>query len=492
MHPNSPFLVLVAIVCLVLAAASSAPLTLVLAGIGLWLAVVLLWPPGTLPLCLMPVGFQWLQANLKPIQAALTGRDLMEVSEFGVDLDGASLLAATAIIALAIGMRLGSGRPDWRIAMRAREEIRLFTPRQIYIIAGIAIGFGHFAEAFAGYTGGAYQLVRGLGAAKLCGLFVLTYWSMATGRGRPVLVAVSLFEVGIGFLGFFAEYREALFVIGIGLLAAPQRLKPRSVAVLSLGAAFSIALVVFWTSVKPEYRAFLNFGSGDQVVLRPVEERIDFLLDKAGQFDIEMAKKGLDGMISRIAYIDFLSLSMRYVPSFRPHEWGTQTGEALAHIFQPRILFPDKPPLPHDTDVTTKYTGQTFTAAEVTSISLGWLGELYVDFGVFGALGATVLLGALIARLYLAMISSRKLPALLGAGLGVMPLSCVMMFETALPKLVGAVVMAAIAGSLLQRFGVPALLRFVDAEHVAADANARVSERQGAPRDARGIPHRAR
>lgn len=491
MYPNSPILVGLIGFILLLAVVSSVPLALLLTALSLWLAVVLLWPPGTLPLFLMPVGFQWLQGTLKSMHAGLTGRDLLDLSEFAVDLEPASMLAAAAIIALTVGMRLGAGPPGTFIAMRARDEVQLFTSRQIYTVVGIALVFGHFAESIAGHTGGANQLVRSLSTVKLGGLFVLTYWSMVTGKGRPVLIAVTILEVGVGLLGFFSEYREVIFVVGIGLMAAPQRMKPQSLLIVSGAAAIAIMLLMFWTAVKPDYRAFLNFGTGEQVALRPLEERIDFLLDKAVSFDVDTARKGFDGMISRISYIDFLCLSMRYVPDYRPREWGTQTLEALAHIFQPRILFPDKPPLPHDTDITTKYTGQNFNAAEITSVSLGWLAELYVDFGIVGSLIATTALGALIGFLFHRMVNSRNVPALLGLGLGIMPLSSVMLFETSLPKLVGAVVMAAIAGTLLQRFGVPALLRFVNAGHVSADALALIAERTSAIRSAHARPRRS-
>lgn len=478
MRPTSPLLIAVLIGCVVLALASSAPLAVLLSGLSIWLAVALLWRPGTLPLLLMPIGFQWTQATLLPLYASATGRNLNDLSLYNAELGAGALMAAAGIMALAIGMRLGAGQPSSLIADRAREEARILAPRQVYMIVALALGAGHLAEALAGYTGGAVQLVRSLGAFKLSGLFILTYWSSATGKGKPVLLLVALFEILIGLLGFFSDYRDTLFVVGIGLLAGQRRFKPQSILTLTLAGALSIALLVFWTVVKPDYRQFVNYGTGEHAALRPIEERIAFLLEKATSLDVDQAAKGFDDMIARVSYIDYLSLAMQYVPASRAHELGAQTWDAVSHVLMPRILFPDKPPLPNDTYVTVQYTGLSFSAAELTSISIGWLGEFYIDFGVVGALIVTIMLGALIGRLYSMLLTQLRQPALLSSGLAIMPLASVMLFETALPKLVGAVVMAAIAGTLIRTYGVAYLVSMVGAERVASEATANIMSRR--------------
>jgi uncharacterized iron-regulated membrane protein len=58
----------------------------------------------------------------------------------------------------------------------------------------------------------------------------------------------------------------------------------------------------------------------------------------------------------------------------------------------PRALFPDKPPVPDDSAVTEYYTG-IYILGESTSISIGYVGELYIDFGFFGSILVAGLLG---------------------------------------------------------------------------------------------------
>ena len=63
---------------------------------------------------------QWLQASIKIFNANWLDEDVSAISEFGGDISGAILLSLLGLIALAIGMRVGSGpwRPQDGLAIR--------------------------------------------------------------------------------------------------------------------------------------------------------------------------------------------------------------------------------------------------------------------------------------------------------------------------------------------------------------------------------------
>ncbi len=82
------------------------------------------------------------------------------------------------------------------------------------------------------------------------------------------------------------------------------------------------------------------------------------------------------------------------MPDFVPHENGHLLGGSLLNIVKPRIFFPDKPETPDDSLVSAKYTGIRFDMAYNTSISIGYLGELYIDFGKIGAVIGAFAIGA--------------------------------------------------------------------------------------------------
>jgi hypothetical protein len=92
---------------------------------------------------------------------------------------------------------------------------------------------------------------------------------------------------------------------------------------------------------------------------------------------------GLENLVYRVSYVEFLALSMKQVPTYLPHENGTLLISAIGHILKPRILFPDKKPI-YDSELTSKYTGVQFSGAEQgASFSLGTVAESYVDFGKY-------------------------------------------------------------------------------------------------------------
>ena len=109
------------------------------------------------------------------------------------------------------------------------------------------------------------------------------------------------------------------------------------------------------------------------------------------------------------------------------------------HVLEPRLLFPDKRPLMSDTELVQKYTNIRFdvSSSAYTSISLGYLAELYIDFGVLGALSVMFIFGVLFGRSFEFVCSSRSLPSIINFGLAIMLVMSVTQFEQALAKTVG-------------------------------------------------------
>jgi len=152
---------------------------------------------------------------------------------------------------------------------------------------------------------------------------------------------------------------------------------------------------------------------------------------------------------------------MRNVPAQRPFENGALIGAAVMHVLQPRFLFPDKPPLESDTDIAVRYSGLALDKggnAVNTSISLGYVAELYVDFGIVGALVAMSILGFLAGRVVRYLTASTALPTILSSGLAVMFMISMASFEEALAKMVGGAITTFIVILVLRSLLLPYLL----------------------------------
>jgi hypothetical protein len=154
---------------------------------------------------------------------------------------------------------------------------------------------------------------------------------------------------------------------------------------------FSVSLffAVVWTYSKGEYRKYLTGGERTQFIIEQdnLSNIQKFYEIVQRDFSSENFKEnflnGLENLVYRVSYVEFLGLTMKQVPTYLPHENGNLLINAFEHILKPRILFPDKKPI-YDSELTSKYTGVQFAGAEQgTSFSLGTVAESYVDFGKY-------------------------------------------------------------------------------------------------------------
>jgi uncharacterized membrane protein YecN with MAPEG domain len=435
---------------------SPSPLVVLASGlVAIWM-LVSLWKPNQLPVLLLPAFVQFSQVAFKPLTTSFNGASLQDLADYQAMLEPAVLFGLAGLSALVFGIRIGSGNQR---SMDKRDDNWPF--RSIVGLALSAIVLGHLLELVAEISGGAREIVLSLVRVKWAGLFAFTYTTLHLRRGLPWLIILVGIEIVLGLIGFFADFKVVLFVVGAAALTARGgTLRGGTVVALLFLTALTLGLMVFWSSIKNDYRTLLNRGTGEQAVLVPLNERLAFLSNRASDFDDQQFGKGWQTLVDRVSYIDLLAVTMERVPQILPHEDGALLGAAILHVMTPRILFPDKPSLPSDTEVTAYYTDLTDAvfADQNTSISIGYLAELYIDFGVFGALLAVFLMGLAYGRCYRAIRDYSCTPIFVNYALCMMLALTLMSFETALVKLVGSVATAVAAALLLQRFVWPALI----------------------------------
>jgi hypothetical protein len=271
------------------------------------------------------------------------------------------------------------------------------------------------------------------------------------------MVAVIVADLFIGMTGFFAEFQGSALVICAAAIAARPRFRPRDVVIVGLFGGLILFIAIFWSVVKPSYRDFVNLGTGQQIVSVPFGQRAEYIVDQLIELDGKDIAFGFVALVARHGYIEFLGLTLQHVPAFYHHENGALTLAALYHISMPRILFPGKPPLAWDTEVMARYTGLPLLWDTRTSISIGHLGELYVDFGVVGSLFAMAIWGFVIARAYGFLRDHAGVPCLMRAAVCTMIVLPVSYFGTALAKVIGGFVFAMIIATVTQRIALPLL-----------------------------------
>jgi len=461
-RPNSPIALCLGILAATagIAALSTDSLLILACGSVIAIAVTLLWRVGEPPVLFMAAGIQLSQVIVPPLHASSMGVPLEDAWLHVGNMTQTTWFALAALLSLVVGMWCGhlGARP---IASVMRLEATSWSPRTAFVLCVATL----FLSAALSLIGSMYEGLRQplLAASRVdwVGAFVLTYVCAAQRRGLIYVLLITLFEVAKGFSGFFADFKEIFIVLFVGFAAGTPRLGPRAVITGAILAGIVLALGTFWSAVKTDYRKYVSQGSGQQTVLVSADDQFTYLMDRVSEFDGEAMEFGLDRLAKRWGYLDLLTATMRNVPAQLPFENGALIGTAVLHVLQPRFLFPDKPPLPSDTDIAVRYSGLGLDKggnAVNTSISLGYVAELYIDFGIVGALVAMFILGFLAGRVVRYLTASTALPAILSSGLAVVFMMSMASFEQALVKMIGSAVTTFIVILALRSLLLPYLL----------------------------------
>jgi hypothetical protein len=267
-------------------------------------------------------------------------------------------------------------------------------------------------------------------------------------------VAATLAEFVAG-IGFFSGFKTVFFVCALLIISVRLRVNFRMIAagVVMLGVAILAGLA--WMTIRNDYRAFLNQGTGQQVVLvSPVKQVTEFG-SLISSVDAEELHTSADEMLTRLAYVDYFAAVLDYVPARRPFEGGRLLGATIWHMLIPRFLDPNKEILESDSEITMRYTGLTVASSnEGTSIGIGYMAEGYVDFGVLGMLVLCLLFGMLWGRMFAWLVSHAR-STVIGLAFGTALIIDASQFEVAEIKLLGGMVAKFLIFAAILRFIMP-------------------------------------
>jgi hypothetical protein len=384
----------------ILALASRNPLVTAVGAFVPSLLWYLLWRPGHPALLMFAALFQWLQAFTPVLSANLEGVTLEE--KFGgPELELAAWYSLGTVVALSVGVwvvRHYSGRSLSPLVLR-QESARLDTTRLFfaYFIASAASVVIIF---IADRAGGLRQPILAFSSIKWVPIFLLAWTTLQHRRSANMLLIVVAIEIVMGLTGFFSTFKSILFmmiVVGLGTTIDDRRIRIGPVLTYGL---LCLLLAAFWQTIKVDYRAFLNQGTGQQIVQVPVMDRLVFLGRATTNVTPEDLWHGsVDGLL-RLGYIEYFAYSIRNVPSRIPYQNGDLWFGAIKHTLIPRIFSANKEVI----DISARTNKFTLRAVaghtQGTSISIGYPGESYIDFGPIGMYFPIFFLGCFYSLIY--------------------------------------------------------------------------------------------
>ncbi len=421
---------------------------------------------------------QWLQIFARAFLTLVDGEP-MASSIYGPWVANAYwyMLASTVTLALACKVVLGGIQPPTEQNWSAHLYWR---PVDVFLIY---LG-SNLITQFAGLTfGGAlFQFFDAIARFKIMAAFLLFTSVMSVSRGWPFLFAVLGVEILSGMTGLLGDFRGVFVFLGTAALAAQVRWTARTSGYAALATFVLVFLALFWTSVKVEYRDIATGGSESQAFRSSLGDRAGYMVGRVlGVADIDwgLASKAL---LERLAYVDITGLVINVDLAGSEQSDMRQWGDAFAHVLQPRFLFPKKQPL-SDTEVFIR-----LTKADVmenmrggTSISVGYMGENYVDLGFPGMLGGIFAIGLMVS-LVIRFFFSFDVPWMVrqGTALAFVYSICASGLEVSMPKLLGSSFTFAIAYGLALKFAFPVGQRWLETRaRQAADREATIRRIKG-------------
>jgi len=442
----------------ILAIASAGP-NIALAGASAATLVVgtaLLWRAGEPPTLLLVFFFQWLQASLAILQATFAGETLDEYYLGSGLADEATFLALAALTAMALGMRLVVGPVRRELQQQARAQTARGSSQKWFILYATFWSIGIAAQFGARSVPALAQVFLGVDTLRWAFFFMLGVVHFERGRKAGWWFPIAfVFEFALSLGGFFSSFKTVFFVTFLAAAMAGVKVSTsRVIGGLLIGiAAFGMGVV--WTAVKSDYRSFASGGEMAQTVNVGYPEQMAKLGELVGQLDEEALGKATQDFLSRISYVEFFGSVLSYVPQNVPHEGGALLADAFARPFMPRALFPEKTEI-NDSERTRYYTGRFVSGVERgTSISIGWVGETYIDFGPWGMMLGAMAIGGFYGLIYRLLTTWRRTKGILGFGMATAVLLPVSFMETSITKAIGGVVASGLVALLLAQFVVP-------------------------------------
>jgi hypothetical protein len=347
----------------------------------LWIGWWLLRPNEGPPVLALAFSFQWMQITLGLFYTPWTGHRLLtnDVST----LTKTELMALAGLMFIVGGIRLGQHLMNRLGPPEGSRPLYAFSWK---LLLGVYVGSMMIVASVQQFAWDYPSLTQGILALTYLRLailyLILRRLVQPTFQWLP-FAAIIVLEVGIGFTGFFAGFREPLIMAVVAMLEGFDTRKTQYWAGLGVLTATAFAAGLFWIGVRKEYREAIWANDAGAAVSVSRVDRLSQLSSGWAGRDAGQVGDDLDRLVDRMWTIYYPALAVERVPSVVAHTGGQLMQETLIHVFSPRVFYPDKKAVTTDSDLVRRYAGVWVAGeAQNTNIAFGYLGESYVDFGM--------------------------------------------------------------------------------------------------------------
>ena len=286
---------------------------------------------------------------------------------------------------------------SFNILKKHGDRIAIDKTFRIYVIGFFAMNaLTGIAFLFPSLT----QIILSIANIKWFLFLLFGLQSILKNRMRKEFYIFCALEFALGFFSFFSEFKTVIYFIFFLLLCLLAVVKFNKMMIFVIGVAFMFFAGVFWTSIKGEYRGFINKGSSTQTVQVEKGEALDKLLELSDKQNSNSFSDAIESFLDRLQYTYHLAKTMDRVPAVIPHQNGSNWGNTLVFILTPRIIDPNKGTY-DASEKASKYSGIQYSGKKRgVSISLGYFADGYIDFGYVGMFIPLLILGFIYGSTY--------------------------------------------------------------------------------------------
>lgn len=382
----------------------------VLSGIALVVILKRLWKPYVPPVLVFFLTFHWVQVFFSIVYVDFLGLTIDKAFDSN---DTETLFAFTFLQLIVMAIVLSSFLHKIKLPGLSKQTLvdaakKLNTNNIIicYIASGIVLPV---ILSVSYSSPSLVQLIRSFFAIKtlFAGLLFFTLFLKKT-ENKWLIILLLVVDFLLSFASFFSDFKEYIFMVAIGYLTLYPKLKASTVMKILPAGILLFVFLSFWSFVKGDYREYLNQGSGAQVVRVSNTDALKYIFSQFTDFNTDALRLGGEKLLSRIQYMERYSEVYNRVPRVIEHRDGQNLEATLKFILVPRFIDPDKG-IKDASSHTSYYTGKAFrSAAQGTSISMGYFCDLYIDYGLYFMFLPLIIFAAIIGYFVQYILSQRK------------------------------------------------------------------------------------
>ncbi len=324
-----------------------------------------------------------------------------------------------------------------------------------------AFFIGGFLKGIAFVVPSITQMVITVVKIKWLFFLLFAYTSILKNERKKILLLFIAVEFFSGFISFFSEFKTVIFFVLILFAGLTTKINFKQMIMAGMATVGLVFFGLFWTSIKTDYRAFLNGGEKSQTVQVSSEDAVAKLQDLSSGVKENKISSSTTELLDRIQYTYHFAKAIERVPAIIPFQNGNNLLQTLEFSTTPRFLNPNKPIVDNSLK-TTKYTGIRYASGKQgVSFSLGYFAEFYIDFGLWGMMVCLLILGIIYGKVYSYLMRKSSKNLIFNYAVAASFFFEFYNFEMDGTALIGRFIASLVMYYLLIKFFFPTVIKFV-------------------------------